>query len=464
MSLTALTLTEAASLISRGEISPVELVREHLARIETLDSTLKCFITLTADAALEQARAAESDIRRGDYRGMLHGIPIGIKDLFETRGTRTTAGSRQLANYLPTEDATVVRKLSAAGAISLGKLNMHEWAMGATNINPYYGMTRNPWDVACITGGSSGGSASALSAQLCMGALGTDTGGSIRTPASLCGVVGLKPTYGRVSLRGVIPLSWSLDHAGPMARRVADVACLFQAMAGYDPADPYSLPVPADDTAIQFDGDVVGWRIALAVGAHIDQAETEVRQAVQAAASIFEQLGAVVTPVEPPLIAEARQTNPIISACDAAAFHRERLQSAPEEFGADVLARLKQGEAYAAVDYVLARRRQAEIRRTFEQFFEQYDLLLLPTNASTAFRPDDPDFERLRVTLPHFVTPFNLTGLPALSLPCGFSTRGLPIGLQIVGAPWSEARILRAAYTYEQVTPWHLRTPGGVQP
>ncbi|MFN8452480.1 MAG: amidase [Anaerolineae bacterium] len=178
MSLTALTLTEAASLISRGEISPVELVREHLARIETLDSTLKCFITLTADAALEQARAAESDIRRGDYRGMLHGIPIGIKDLFETRGTRTTAGSRQLANYLPTEDATVVRKLSAAGAISLGKLNMHEWAMGATNINPYYGMTRNPWDVACITGGSSGGSASALSAQLCMGALGTDTGGS----------------------------------------------------------------------------------------------------------------------------------------------------------------------------------------------------------------------------------------------------------------------------------------------
>ncbi|MCC7451647.1 MAG: amidase [Anaerolineae bacterium] len=457
MELTAFTLTEAAARIARRELSPVELVRANLAQIERLNPVLNCFITLTAESALKQARQAEQDIRRGNYRGPLHGIPIGIKDLFETAGVRTTAGAKHLANYIPTTDAAVVAQLQAAGAISLGKLNMHEWAMGATNLNPHYGACNNPWNPAYISGGSSGGSGAALAAGLCMGALGTDTGGSIRTPASLCGIVGLKPTYGRVSLRGVIPLSWHLDHVGPMARRVRDVAILFQIIAGYDPADPFSINIPTENYTAHLEDGVQGWRIALAVGDYVNQTAPEIRQAVHQAARVFEQLGAHVIEADLPWIREARQINPIIIASDAAAFHQARLATAADDFGVDVRTRLQQGLAYPAVVYADARRKQAELRRQADRFFDGCDLLLLPTNPVAALRRDAPDFDAQRALLPQFTAPFNLTGIPALSLPCGLTDHTLPIGLQLVGPAWREARVLQAAYAYEQATDWHAQ-------
>jgi len=264
MELTALTLTEAAILIEQRKISPLELTRAHLERIERVNPMLNCFITITPEAALTSAKEAEEAILHGDYRGMLHGIPLALKDIFETRGVRTTAGSKFLANYLPDADSTVVEKLRAAGAVFLGKLNMHEWAMRTSNNNPHYGACKNPWNLNRIPGGSSGGSGAALAAELCMGSLGTDTGGSVRVPAALCSVVGLKPSYGRVSTRGVIPLSWNLDHVGPMARCVRDVAVLLQAIAGYDASDPYSINVPADDYLAYLEAGIQGWHVALA--------------------------------------------------------------------------------------------------------------------------------------------------------------------------------------------------------
>jgi aspartyl-tRNA(Asn)/glutamyl-tRNA(Gln) amidotransferase subunit A len=301
MNLTSLTLGDAAALIKKGKISPVELTQAHLDRIKTLDSRLNCFITLTAERALQDALQAESEITKGAYRGALHGIPLALKDLFDTAGVLTTAGSRFFAGRVPQEDALVVEKLKTAGAILLGKLNMHEIALGVTNVNPHYGACRNPWSLERVSGGSSGGSAAALSARLCLGALGSDTGGSIRIPASLCGVVGLKPTFGRVSLRGVIPLSWNLDHPGPMARRVQDAGLLLQAIAGYDPLDPYSLNVPLSDYLSSIQAGVNGWRIGLAEDEFFQETDPDVRRTVEAAADTFKSLGARINRVELPM-------------------------------------------------------------------------------------------------------------------------------------------------------------------
>ncbi|MBI3733162.1 MAG: amidase, partial [Chloroflexi bacterium] len=295
MELTSLTLSEASDLIARGSLSPVALTQAHLDRIARLNPSLNCFITLTADAALEQARIAEIEIRQGHTRGALHGIPLALKDLYETQGVRTTAGSSFLANSVPASDGAVVAKLNASGAVMLGKLSMHEWALGVTNNNPHFGPCHNPWGLEHVPGGSSGGSGAALAAELCLGSLGSDTGGSIRIPASLCGIVGLKPTTGRVSLRGVVPLSWNLDHAGPMARRVRDVAMLLQAIAGYDPQDPYSANVETGDysgeselhAAKALEAGVRGWRVALATGDTFDDADPEVLSAVREAAKVF---------------------------------------------------------------------------------------------------------------------------------------------------------------------------------
>ncbi len=376
MELTALTITEAAGLLARSEISPVELTQAFLRRIEDLNRALNCFITLTAEVALQSARQAEAEIRGGDYRGTLHGIPLALKDLYETRGVRTTAGSKFFADNVPSTDAVAVERLNIAGAILLGKLNMHEIALGVTNNNPHFGACHNPWNLDCTPGGSSGGSAAALAAGLCLGSLGSDTGGSIRIPASLCGVVGLKPTYGRVSLRGVIPLSWSLDHAGPMARRVKDAAVLLQAIAGYDPLDPASVDVQMPDYLAEIDQGVRGWRIALANDAFLTRADAEVLEVVHAAAQVFTRLGAEVTPTGLPNGRDAALNNGLIVTSEAAAFHHQRLAVHPEDFGADVRQRLQTGAAYTSTEYVLARRTQAELRRLFELFFNEYDVLL----------------------------------------------------------------------------------------
>jgi aspartyl-tRNA(Asn)/glutamyl-tRNA(Gln) amidotransferase subunit A len=336
---------------------------------------------------------------------------------------------------------------------------MHEIALGVTNVNPHFGACHNPWNEERIPGGSSGGSAAAVAAGLCLGSLGSDTGGSIRIPAALCGVVGLKPTYGRISLRGVIPLSWNLDHVGPLARDVLDAAILLQAAAGYDPADPYSVNAPVDDYLSQIEGDVHGWRVALASDPFFTQADDEVLTAVWEAARLFANLGARVEEVTLPNGREMAQANLTMVASDGAAFHRERLESQPQDFGADVLERLRYGLACSSLEYSFARRIQTLARHQFGRFFADFDILLTPTTPVTAPLIAGPNAVEQARLLTRFTAPFNLSGLPALSLPCGFSREGLPIGLQIIGPAWGEARLLRAARAYEQATEWHTRLP-----
>ncbi len=453
MELTSLKIHRAAEMLKQGEISPVELTQAHLERIQALDQKLNAFITLTPELALQQARKAEAEIRQGEYRGSLHGIPLGLKDLFETGGLRTTAGSSFFTDYIPEADAAVVQKIKDAGAVILGKLNMHEIALGVTNENPHFGDCCNPWDLQCISGGSSGGNAAALAAGLCMGALGSDTGGSIRIPSSLCGVVGLKPTYGRVSLRGVIPLSWNLDHAGPMGRCVRDCAILLQAIAGHDPQDAWSVNVPVDDYLTSQDGDLQGWRIALATDGYFtdpEVVEEEVLRAVRQAAQVFEALGAQVEQVSFPNAREAAMANGLMTPCDAAAFHHQRMADNPQGFGKDVLKRLQSGAAYTSTEYSLSRRMQTILRCQFNEFLEDFDLLLTPTTPITAPRRGTADaVERARL-LTRFTAPFNLTGLPALSIPCGWSAQNMPTSLQIIGKAWAERKVLRAGELYEQ--------------
>lgn len=459
MELTSLTIHEAANLLKQKEISPVELTQAHLERIQQLDQRLNSFITITPELALQQARQAEVEILQGIYKGALHGIPLGLKDLYETQGIRTTAGSTFFADYIPEVDAAVVKKLNEAGAVILGKLNMHEIALGVTNENPHFGDCRNPWDLTRISGGSSGGNAAALAAGLCMGAMGSDTGGSIRIPSACCGVVGLKPTYGRVSLRGVIPLSWNLDHAGPMARNVRDVRILLQAIAGYDPEDAWSVDIPDEDFLDGSISNFQGWHIALAVDDYFTNPEFvdgEVLEAVQKAANVFEDLGGRVDPVPFPYAHDAAMANGLMTPADAAAFHHQRLSENPQGFGQDVLKRLQTGAAYTSTEYSLARRMQTILRCKFNEFFNEFDLLLTPTTPITAPISGSADaVERARL-LTRFTAPFNLTGLPALSVPCGWSKDKLPIGLQIISKAWAESKIILAGELYEQSRGLHI--------
>ena len=454
-----LSLAEVAELIAKREISSEDLVQVHLERISHLDPILNSFITVTAEDAMERAHAADEEIKSGIYRGPLHGIPIALKDLYETRGVRTTAGSSFFKDWIPAKNAAVVERLNAAGAINLGKLNMHEIALGVTNNNPHFGATHNPWDLESTPGGSSGGSGAALAAGLCMGSLGSDTGGSIRIPASLCGVVGLKPTYGRVSLRGVVPLSWNLDHPGPMARRTRDATLLFQVIAGYDPADPGSADMGVPDYGVQLMGGVRGWRIAQAEDDFFSRADEQVKAAVEEAAMVLASLGAQVEKVAFPGGHEAARNNGLMVTSDAAAFHRERLAEQADKFGTDVRQRLETGAAYTSSEYILARRSQVELRRRFSDFFREYDLLLTAATPIAAPPLEGPDAVQQAATLTRFTAPFNFTGLPAISLPCGFTEDGLPIGLQMVARPWGEVSLLRAAQAYESATEWHMKHP-----
>jgi len=465
--LTYLTLSEASQLLARKEISPVELTRACLERIDRIDPLINSFITIVPWIAMEQARRAEAELLNGERRGPLHGIPMALKDLYETAGIQTTAGSRHFSDYVPDKDGVVVQKLHAAGMVLLGKLNLHEIALGVTNENPHYGVCHNPWDFERMPGGSSGGSAAALAAGLCLGSLGSDTGGSIRIPSSLCGVVGLKPTYGRVSLRGIIPLSWNLDHAGPMARSVMDVAHLLQIIAGYDAEDPNCVDVPVGDYLTSIEAGIRGWRVALLSGEYIDAADSPVLMAVRQAAGVLESLGASIEEIELANLSQIAQSNSLMVTSDAAAFHQERVKSGSEDFGIDVLKRLLSGAAYSSTEYILARRTQTLAKRQMEALFKKFDLLILPTTPILAPPMHALDaIERAR-QLTRFTAPFNLTGLPALSLPCGFVREGkvdLPVGLQIVAPYWGEVRLLRAAYAYEQATPWHNRKPDLRQP
>jgi len=453
-----LTISAALERIRHQKISPQELAEACLHRIERFNPTFNAFITVCDLETALSAHQAKETVPMV-VANVLRGIPIAVKDLFNTAGIPTTAGSKFFSDNIPTEDAFVVDKLKQSGATIIGKTNTHEIALGVTGVNPHYGAARNPWNPERISGGSSSGSAVAVATGMSLGALGTDTGGSIRIPASLTGVVGLKPTYGRVSLRGVFPLSWNLDHVGPITSCVEDAASLLQVISAYDPIDPASLKMLTGDYFGHLVDDVEGRKIALGVGDYIEAADAEVLQAIRAATKIFESLGCKVTEVNVDWMRDAAQANVSMMRADAAAFHRDRLREHPEMFGADILQRLTLGANTTATEYALARRTQTEVKKRCEMFFESYDFLITPTTPNTAPVIEGNDALEQAALLNRFTSPFNLTGLPAISIPCGFNGEGLPIGMQIVSKPWWEAKVLNIAYAYEQATEWHKQKP-----
>jgi aspartyl-tRNA(Asn)/glutamyl-tRNA(Gln) amidotransferase subunit A len=456
-----LTIVEAAAGLRRKAFSPRELTEAALKRIDSIDGRLHCFITLTADVALHQAKEAEQDLRSGKDRGPLHGIPIALKDLYMTQGIRTTCHSAVLQNWVPDNDATAATKLREAGAILLGKVGMHEFAFGGPSVDAPFPAVRNPWNTAHIPGGSSSGSGAALAAGLCYGALGSDTGGSIRTPSSHCGVVGLKPTYGRVSRFGVIPLSWSLDHAGPMARSVEDCAILLQAIAGYDHKDPASAAVPVPDFRAALKNGIAGLRIGVPRADWFDESlgvEPATEGVFNQALKTLEELGAAIIEIDGKPFSLARKANQTILVCEAYAYHEKRLQEAPQKYGSSVRRRLLEGAFLSAADYITAQRARAVINEQVCANFSRVDVFVTPSapRPPDTFEGLDPNEQNLR---PNFTNPFNLTGLPAISVPCGFTDEKLPIGLQIAAPSFEESTALRVAYAYEQATGWHKQRP-----
>lgn len=458
--LPAQTIEEALELMQDKKLTASDLASACLGNIKRLNPKLNAFITVQDSFARSVASTMiPASTHRSTYADVLRGIPIAVKDLFDTAGIRTTAGSKFFADHIPDEDAFVVEKLKAAGAFIIGKTNTHEIALGVTGNNPHFGTARNPRDNTRIPGGSSSGSAIAVATGMALGALGTDTGGSIRIPASLCGVVGFKPTYGRVSLRGVFPLSWNLDHVGPLTRSVKDAALLLQAISSYDALDPASIKMLNGDYLGHLTDDMAGRRIAFAMGDYIASADAEVLQAARDAAKVFEGMGCVIEEVGMDWLRDAGSANKTMAQADGAAVHRERLKEHLDWFGEDVRRRLQDGAKTTSTEYALARRTQAEMKKRFELFFEAYDLLILPTTPIPAPTIEGHDAVEQAARLTRFTAPFNLTGLPALSLPCGFTSGGLPIGLQIVSRAWGDAKTLNAGHAFEQATEWHTLLP-----
>ena len=452
-------------LIQRKEISPVEVIEAHLARIEATEPVLNSFITLLPEEARAAARRAEEDIQAGNYKGPLHGIPVGLKDLYNTGGVRTTSGSRIFDNFIPERDCTVAARFREAGAILLGKLNMHQFAYGPTGENPDYGHMHNPWNPELVTGGSSGGSGSAAAAGQCTITMGSDTGGSIRIPASLCGIVGLKPTYGLVSRYGLTPLSWSLDHPGPMVRTVEDAALTLNAIAGYDPNDVASARVDIPDYTSALNNDVRGLRIGLPKEYFEAPLDPQVAQSVHDAIAVLESMGAVITQVSLPMFQDSQAISTAILMAEASAFHRDLLAREGEKLYPPIRLRLEAGLFISAADYLRAQQGRALFDRQARQLLDQVDLLAGPTEPVTAPRLLA---ERVQVgeeemgttaALTQYTRPYNITGFPAISIPCGFSDTGMPIGLQLAGRPFDELTVLRAAHAYEQATDWHQRRP-----
>ncbi len=447
-----LTIESALKELREGEISALALVEACLRQIERLNPELNAFITPTPVQAVQAGMSADALRLAGSanvVRQPLGGIPMAVKDLFDTAGIRTTAGTRFYSNHIPREDAEAVKRIKDAGAALLGKTNTHEIALGVTGVNPHFGVVKNPHDPEHISGGSSSGSAVAVATGMCLAALGTDTGGSIRIPASLCGVVGFKPTYGRISVRGVMPLSWNLDTVGTLTRTVRDAALLLQVLAGYDEKDPGSVDVRVDDYGEDLEGGMRGWRVALGGGEYTEASEPEIWQGVKEAGRVFSELGAMVEKVDLSWLADLAQANTRMTQADAAAFHRERMEAHPEWFGADVRQRLEMGRGLTSTEYALARRLQAEGRRRFMLFFREYDLLLLPTTPITAPLIEGTQALEAARQLTRFTAPFNLTGLPALSVPAGF-INGLPFGLQIASRHWGEKDLIRAGEAWER--------------
>ena len=457
-------------LVQKGEISPVEIIEAHLSRISATEAVLNSFITLLPDEALAAARQAERDIRAGRYRGPLHGIPVALKDLFNTGGVRTTSGSRIFDTFIPAEDCTVAARFREAGAILLGKLNMHQFAYGPTGENPDYGHMHNPWNPDLVSGGSSGGSGSATAAGQCTITTGSDTGGSIRIPAALCGIVGLKPTYGRVSRHGLTPLAWSMDHPGPMVRTVEDAAITMNVIAGHDPRDVASVTLPVPDYTAALTGDIRGLRVGVPRQYFEAPLDPEVRRSVHAALGQLEALGAEVREVDFPEFNDAAAISTTMLMAEASAALRDVLTSDGDKLYEPVRLRLEAGLFISAADYLRAQQGRAVFDRAARRLLSSsqdggVDLLAGPSEPVTA-----PPLLQQQVlageqeigtvaALTQYTRPYNITGFPAISVPCGFSSEGLPIGLQLAGRPFGEETVLRAAHAYEQATEWHTRRP-----
>jgi len=456
---------ELSRLIRKREVSPVEVVKAHLARVEALEPGLNSFITLLPEQAMEEARLAEREIRSGQYRGPLHGIPVGLKDLFYVKGVRNTSGSKIFDHFIPDYDSTLALRLREAGTILLGKLNLHQFAYGPTGENPDYGNMHNPWDTKLIPGGSSGGSASATASGQCTLAMGTDTGGSIRIPSALCGLVGLKPTYGRLSRYGITVLSWSMDHPGPMARTVEDCALVMNSVAGYDRRDPSSGNMSVPDFTDSLTENMRGLRVGVPKEFFEDPMDSEVEFFVRNAIELLSKLGAIIHDISWPMCHESKAISSTIQMAEATAYHHQLMKHNSSRLDPKVRLRLEAGLLISAVDYLQAQR----ARRLFYQqscdLFKKVDLLAGPTVPITACTIGTEEVQigntllGVIPALTQYTRPFNLNGFPAITVPCGFSKNGLPIGFQLAGKPFDEATVLRVAFAYEQATEWHQRRP-----
>ncbi len=459
-------IEDLAPLVAKKKLSPVELVEIFFDRIARLNPRLNAYLTVTADQARAQARQAEKELRKG-RRGPLQGIPIALKDNIWTRGVRTTAGSKILSDFIPERDATIVHRLRRAGAIVLGKTNLHEFAYGVTTNNPHFGPTRNPWDTERIPGGSSGGSAAAIAAGLCVASVGSDTGGSVRIPAALCGVVGLKPTFGRVSCYGVVPLSPSLDHVGPLTRTVADAAIMLGVITGRDPMDPATIAAPAARDLRRWRGRISRLRLGWPREYFWEKLDAEVRRGAEAAARWFEREGARIEEVSLPHLAESIESATHIALAEARHFHQSAgyFPARSADYGEDVRKRLEMGASVRAVDYLRAFDVRELVQADFNRAFAEVDAILAPTVPVAASRIGEERFtigteeESVRSALVRLNRPANLTGLPAISVPCGFTRAGLPVGLQLIGQAGEEAHLLRIASAYQQATEWHKHRP-----
>ncbi|HKF52384.1 MAG TPA: amidase [Candidatus Acidoferrales bacterium] len=460
------TIARAAAQLRRKKVSPVELAESALSRIEQLNPRLNAFITVTAERALREAKAAERDIGRGKHKGLLHGIPITLKDNIWTKGVRTTAGSKILKDFVPSSDADAAARLRKTGAVLLGKTNLHEFAYGITTENPHYGAARNPWDVQCMAGGSSGGSAVAVATGMGFASVGTDTGGSLRIPPSFCGAVGFKPTFGCVSCNGVIPLAVTLDHVGPIARTVEDAAIMLDAICGCDKrGGTFQGVVRAASRAKRRRA---RFRLGWPRDYYFSRVDDEVKRAVEDAARQFEKMGARIEEVSLPHVEESTEPSTQVALAEATEYHESQgyFPARAADYGEDVRGRLQMGSAVRAVDYLKAQQIREQVREDFRKAFESVDAIIAPTTPVAAPRIGansvtiGGESQPVRGALVRTNRPANFTGFPVITIPCGFTRSGLPIGVALHGPEWSEAKLLGIAFAYEQATEWHLRHPG----
>jgi aspartyl-tRNA(Asn)/glutamyl-tRNA(Gln) amidotransferase subunit A len=464
--LLTLTIAQAAPKLERRELSPVELTEAMLARIAAVNKRLNAYITVCDQQAREAAQAVERLIRAGYYLGPLHGIPIALKDNIYTRGIRTTAGAKILADFVPDEDATVTARLKRAGAIIVGKANMHEFAWGGTTDNPHYGTCRNPWNPERFPAGSSGGSGAAVAARTCLGALGTDTGGSIRLPSAVNGIVGIRPTIGRVSNYNIVPLAWTMDTVSPMTRTVEDCLTMFEVVAGHDPLDAHSAQVPVADYRAELGRGMRGLRIGLIRDYSLTHVQKAVGDAVRSALKTMERLGAEVEEIAMPSIHGNISAQLTIESCEPSTYHQEWLRGRPQDYGEDVRTLLEMGEMYLATHYLQAQRYRSVLRKEFLAGFKQVDVFVTPTLPFTATPCGATEVviengrkEDMLSAIMQFTGVPSLAGLPALSLPVGFDPDGMPVGMQVIGRPFDEGTLFRIGHAYQGETDWHTRAP-----